>query len=172
MTDMTFREVRELLDLVEQGDAAEVKLEWGDIRVHVVRKSAAAEMLPQQQVAIATPAEASIAAPAPDLVSDAVAKPAPAPAPAKEHAAPGEYEGCVAVRAPLAGIFYHAPAPDAPPFIEVGQKVGPSTEVCIIEVMKVMNIVKAGMAGTVVAVEAANEEAVQFQGALLWIRPE
>lgn len=165
MADVTFREVRELLDLVEQGDATEVKLEWGEVRVHVVRKSIAAEA-PLQQKAAVVPVAAPVAQPIPD------ARPVAAAAPAKGLASPAQYEGCVAVRAPLAGIFYHAPAPDAAPFIEVGQKVRASTEVCIIEVMKVMNVVKAGTAGTVVAIEAANEEAVQFQAALLWIRPE
>lgn len=168
MTGMTFREVRELLDLVEQGSATEVRLEWGDIRVHVVRKSAAAEATPQQQVMAAGPTAPSIPASVPE--------PAVAAATAAEAATrqtlSADYEGCIAVRAPLAGIFYKAPAPDAPPFVDVGQKVTPSTEVCIIEVMKVMNVVKAGVAGTVVAVEPSNEEAVQFQAALLWIRPE
>jgi biotin carboxyl carrier protein len=61
-----------------------------------------------------------------------------------------------AVAAPLPGTFYHAPQPGAPPFVEVGDAVGPETVIGIIETMKLMNPVHAGRAGTVAEVLAPN----------------
>jgi biotin carboxyl carrier protein len=54
-----------------------------------------------------------------------------------------------AIAAPLPGTFYHAPQPGAPPFVAVGDEVGPETVVGIVETMKLMNPVHAGRAGTV-----------------------
>jgi biotin carboxyl carrier protein len=61
-----------------------------------------------------------------------------------------------AVPAPLPGTFYHAPQPGAPPFVTVGQEVGPETVIGIIETMKLMNPVHAGRSGTVAEVLAPN----------------
>jgi len=68
-----------------------------------------------------------------------------------EHAADPD-----AVAAPLPGTFYHAPQPGAPPFVTVGDEVGPETVVGIVETMKLMNPVHAGRAGTVAEVLAPN----------------
>ncbi len=61
-----------------------------------------------------------------------------------------------AVAAPLPGTFYHAPSPGAPPFVAVGDKVGPDSVIGIVETMKLMNPVHAGRAGTVAEVLAPN----------------
>ena len=61
-----------------------------------------------------------------------------------------------AVPAPLPGTFYHAPQPGAPPFVAVGDAVGPETVVGIVETMKLMNPVHAGRAGTVAEILVPN----------------
>ncbi|WP_298172996.1 biotin/lipoyl-containing protein [Novosphingobium sp.] len=61
-----------------------------------------------------------------------------------------------AVPAPLPGTFYHAPQPGAPPFVAVGDEVGPETVVGIVETMKLMNPVHAGRAGRVAEVIVPN----------------
>jgi biotin carboxyl carrier protein len=61
-----------------------------------------------------------------------------------------------AVAAPLPGTFYHAPQPGAPPFVAVGDVVGPETVVGIVETMKLMNPVHAGRAGTVADIIVPN----------------
>lgn len=60
------------------------------------------------------------------------------------------------IGAPLPGTFYHAPSPGAPPFVAVGEAVGPETVVGIVETMKLMNPVHAGRSGTVAEVLVAN----------------
>ena len=76
------------------------------------------------------------------------------------------------VRAPSPGIFWRAPSPGAPPFVEVGDRVNPDSVVGIIEVMKLMNQVTANLSGTVVAIVAANAEQVGKDQVLVVITPD
>ena len=72
---------------------------------------------------------------------------------------------------PIAGVFYRAPGPDAPPFVEVGQRVAADDVIGIVEVMKLMNTVRAGVAGTVIEVCVGNAELVEFEQVLVRIDP-
>ena len=74
--------------------------------------------------------------------------------------------------APNLGTFYRSPKPGSPPFVEVGQKVTADTEVCLIEVMKLFTSVKAGTAGTVRHVAAADAELVEGGQVLLYIESD
>ena len=76
-----------------------------------------------------------------------------------------------AVRAPMVGTFYRAPSPGAPPFVEVGSAVEAHTVVGIIEVMKLMNQIEAGMSGVVKQILVANAEQVDHGQALILIEP-
>lgn len=96
---------------------------------------------------------------------EAAARPLPAgkgahEEPSKEHKKeekPGKF-----VTAPLVGTFYAAASPDDPHFVKVGDRVEENTVICIIEAMKVMNEVKAGMSGTVAEVLVDNAHPVEF----------
>lgn len=74
------------------------------------------------------------------------------------------------VPAPLLGTFYRAPKPGAPPFIEVGATVEPNTIIGIIEVMKLMNTVRAGVSGTVTEILATDGALVEYGETLLRVR--
>ena len=76
------------------------------------------------------------------------------------------------ISAPMLGTFYRAQAPGAAPFVDVGTRVEPDTIVCLIEVMKMMNSVPAGVTGTIVEVCAVNAELVEYGVPLFNIRPE
>jgi acetyl-CoA carboxylase biotin carboxyl carrier protein len=96
--------------------------------------------------------------------------------PAADRAAPPadareSRDGTVAVEAPMLGTFYRAPGPGEDPFVEVGSAVDPDSTVCIIEVMKMMNSVTAGVAGTVVEVAAENGKLVEYGEPLFYVRP-
>ena len=80
-------------------------------------------------------------------------------------------DGLVTITSPMLGTFYRAEAPGEPPFVEVGSRVEPDTTVCIIEVMKMMNSIPAGVSGTVVEVCAENAEPVEFGAPLFRVRP-
>ena len=93
--------------------------------------------------------------------------PAAAPGPpAPESVAPGAAEagskGIVPIKSPMVGTFYSAPDPESPPFVKVGDHVGPETTVCIVEAMKVFNQIPAEVAGRVIAVLAENGAPVEF----------
>jgi acetyl-CoA carboxylase biotin carboxyl carrier protein len=83
-----------------------------------------------------------------------------------------QMDGLHAIVAPMLGVFYRAPAPGATPFVDVGARVEETTVVCLIEVMKMMNAVPAGIAGTIVEVCAANAEAVEYGVTLFRVEPE
>jgi len=85
---------------------------------------------------------------------------------------PRDTASLVAVKAPMSGTFFRAPAPDAPPFVEIGAHVAAGDTVCIIEVMKLFNSIAAGAAGIVVEIPVANEQAVTTGQAVIWIRPD
>jgi acetyl-CoA carboxylase biotin carboxyl carrier protein len=93
--------------------------------------------------------------------------PPAAPAPAPVAPPPTDIKHIVS---PMVGTFYRAPSPDAPPYAEVGQEVDAETVVCIIEAMKVMNEIKAEIAGVVTEVLAENAKPVEFGQKLFAVR--
>ena len=77
----------------------------------------------------------------------------------------------VAVKAPMLGTFYSAPKPGAPPFVTVGQSVSADDTVGILEVMKLMNYLKAGVAGKIMRIDAVNGDLAEFDQVLFMIDP-
>jgi len=96
---------------------------------------------------------------------------APAPSPAPASAASASDGSMLEVTAPFVGIFYRAPRPGAPPYIEVGSQVVEDTTIGIIEVMKLMNAVRAEVSGTVVEVLVEDGAVVEYGQVLLRIAP-
>ncbi|HVS84262.1 MAG TPA: biotin/lipoyl-containing protein [Gaiellaceae bacterium] len=79
-------------------------------------------------------------------------------------------DGVVDVTAPMVGTFYRSPTPGAAPFVEVGSEVDEGTQLCILEVMKLMNSVVAGVRGVVAEVCVENAAPVQFGDVLFRVR--
>ena len=88
-----------------------------------------------------------------------------------EQRAPAPTDGVATISAPMIGTFYRAEAPGAAPYVEVGSRVETDTVVCLIEVMKMMNPIPAGVGGMIVEVCAANGEAVEYGAALFHVQP-
>jgi acetyl-CoA carboxylase biotin carboxyl carrier protein len=82
-----------------------------------------------------------------------------------------ERDGAVTITAPMLGTFYRAESPGQPPFVEVGKRIEPDTIVCIIEVMKMMNSVPAGVSGTIAEVIAENAALVEYGEPLFRVEP-
>jgi acetyl-CoA carboxylase biotin carboxyl carrier protein len=91
---------------------------------------------------------------------------------AGSSSAAADEEGLIGVVAPLPGTFYRAPRPGAPPFVSVGDAVGPDTVVAIIETMKLMNSVHAGTPGRVARILVGNGEFAPLGITLLLIEPD
>lgn len=135
----------ELMDALKNRGLGEVELELDDVKIKI--KSAP----PAPVVPVAAPAAAPAAA-APAAQAEA----APAAAAAEELPAG------TPVKSPLVGTFYSSPAPDAPPFVLVGQKVKEGDTLFIIEAMKTMNEIKAPCDGTVVRILAQPGDMVEY----------
>jgi len=80
-----------------------------------------------------------------------------------------EENGFIAIKAPMLGTFYGAPKPGAPPFVEVGRLVSEDDSVCIIEVMKLFNTVKANVRGRIAKIYAENGQMVEYQQPLFLV---
>jgi acetyl-CoA carboxylase biotin carboxyl carrier protein len=91
-----------------------------------------------------------------------------APTPDTQHPTP---TNGATIDAPMLGTFYRAEAPGAAPFVDVGAKVEPDTTVCLIEVMKMMNSIPAGVEGTIVEVCADNAALVEYGQPLFRVEP-
>lgn len=80
-----------------------------------------------------------------------------------------EEDRFIAIKAPMLGTFYRAPKPGAPPFVEVGRRVSADDSVCIIEVMKLFNTVKANVRGRIAKICAENGQMVEYQQTLFLV---
>jgi len=150
---LTAKDVAEIMRLLEESSFDTLSLEMGGVKLNLQRGSAA----PVRQAS--APATA---APVPQ---------ATAPPPPAQKARPPSEAGLAEVASPLLGIFYRAPKPGEPPFVEVGAKVEEDTVVGIIEVMKLMNTVRAGVKGQVAEIIAENAALVEYGEVLMRVRP-
>ena len=159
---LTFKDVAEILKIVDASDCEEVILEVEGTRL-VVRKG-------QNNGAPSTPSVDAATTPPPASAE----QPAPAQSTGeKSTAAPVKIDdGLVAVRSPMVGTTYRRPAPDEPPFVEVGTRVGKGTPLCLIEVMKLFTTIEAPSAGVIVAIYADDATLVEFDQILFSISPE
>jgi len=148
---LTAADVAEIMRLVEQSTFDELTLELDGIKLCLRRGAAAAQPSP-------APASAISSQPA------TVARIEPA-VPAKPLD-PNVRD----VTSPLLGTFYRAPKPGAPPFVEVGATVDEDTVVAIVEVMKLMTAVRAGVRGTVTEMLASDGALVEYGETLLRVR--
>ena len=148
------KELKELLDLMKSHDLAEVELEEEGQKIRL-RKTEPHISAAPMAVQSALPAVPSAATPG----SDAGGEP---------EAAEGD-DGLHKVPSPLVGSFYRSPSPEADPFVIEGDRVEEDTVLCIVEAMKVMNEVTAGVSGVVREVLVENGSAVEFDQPLFKI---
>ena len=157
--DLSYDDVQNILKIIDASSLEELHLEIGEFKL-VVRKRGGR---PDSQIGGEAPPDPSPAAVRPEPLP--TASPGGRPSPRVQR------DGMIEVRAPMVGTFYRAPAPGAPPFVEVGAKVEPDDVVCIIEVMKLMNSIRAGRRGRVVEILAENAELVEYGQPLIVIEP-
>jgi len=140
-------DVREILRLIDESDVDELLVETEGFSLHVVRRGAAASD------------------------GDAPTREGDGGARVEEPSADRAADELLTVPSPMLGTFYRAESPGAAPFVEIGADVEPDTTVCIIEVMKMMNSVAAGVTGTVVEICPRSGELVEYGAPLLRLRP-
>ena len=162
---LTPQEIRQVLDILANSSWDEAVVTVGDVTIAVARNGAT---LPS----VSTPPAAAAALPAASVAVPAPVAPVVAPAaPASEAPAAVPASG-VRVEAPSVGVFWRAPEPGAAPFVEVGQRVEAGQDMCIVEVMKLMNRVPAPRTGVVTHIHVGNGEPVEYGTPLFSIDPE
>jgi acetyl-CoA carboxylase biotin carboxyl carrier protein len=155
---LTARDVEEIMKLLEGSTFDRLSLEVDGLKLELERGGGGAPRAPRAAPA-APAAQPAAAAAAP------AAPPPAAPAGARE-------EGLVEISSPLLGIFYRAPKPGEAPFVDVGSRVDTETVIGIVEVMKLMNSVSAGVSGEIVEIVGRNGELVEHGELLMLVRPD
>ncbi|MDJ0731578.1 MAG: acetyl-CoA carboxylase biotin carboxyl carrier protein [Crocosphaera sp.] len=152
---INFNELRDLLGAIAHTDIAEVSLKTETFELKVRRDvtTTTQQPTPITPEVVVTPSVPATPPPPPEM----------APSPAEKQ--------WVAITSPMVGTFYRAPAPDEPPFVEVGDRVDNSQTVCIIEAMKLMNEIEAEVTGEVMEIVVANGEPVEYGQTLMWVNP-
>lgn len=160
MSELTHDDVRTILKIIDSIGDRDLRLEIGDLKLYVARGGVPAGVMPSNLLT------GPVAEAAPAAVSRTVETPLEPQAKSEIPA------GQVAVRAPTMGTCYHAPSPDAAPFVKVGDHVEPQDVVCILDVMKLFSSLCAGVAGTVTAILIENEALVEQDEPLILIKPD
>ncbi len=171
------KELKAIVDWVNLAeDVRELSLKFGDVELYVSRNHEPAGVAGGAPGTVnghsGAPAAPAPAAAAPSTPSKDAA-PAPAPVvgePTAANDAGRLADDEVLISAPMLGTFYASPQPGAPAFVAVGDSVVPNTVLGIVEVMKLMNNVEAGVEGTVARVLVENESMVEYGQPLIVIR--
>jgi acetyl-CoA carboxylase biotin carboxyl carrier protein len=161
--DLTHNDIQSILKIIDAAEHLdEIEIVHGDFRLHVVRNGSGSLKEASKAATLTQPT-------APTAVA---AKPTAAPVKA-EVQTPAEMvpDGIVAIRAPMLGVFYRASSPGEKPFVEVGQRVRADDTVALLEVMKLFNSIRAGVDGEVVKILVDNGSMVEFDQALIFVKP-
>ncbi len=156
--NIDYKELKEILKLVNEAEITEFNLEVGDFKIGI-KKGGVVDVVP-----VAHAAPTPVAVHLPSATAPAVAS-VPA-APHKEVA-----DNLIKITSPMVGTFYRAASPDADPFVQVGDQVAHGQTVCIIEAMKLMNDITAEKAGKVVQILVKDGEPVEYGQVLMLLEP-
>ena len=150
------------MDSAKISEIADIMRSHGLTRVRVEDPDGSAVELECGGAPAAAPAPVPFPAPAAPAAPAPASAPAPAPAPVPAGDEPLDMSHTTAVRAPMVGVFYAAPAPGAEPFVQVGSKVKKGDTLCVIEAMKVMNEVTAEQDGEIVDICVKDGDLVEY----------
>jgi acetyl-CoA carboxylase biotin carboxyl carrier protein len=155
---MDFKQIQELIQLVNESNIGEVSIEQKDFKITIRQKEeqitqVMAASMPQMQL------------PMQQLQAPAMALPAAGAAPAAPAA------NTVTIKSPMIGTFYRRPSPDKPNFCEVGDEVSPGKVVCIIEAMKLFNEIESEVKGKIVKILVEDASPVEYDQPLFLVEP-
>ena len=146
--------LRKVLELFHDSDLEEIEVQhsfWHGTRIRLTRNRAPSPVAPAASMPIVSTAPPEPAAPAPAEKTD---------------------DGLHEVLSPMVGTFYRAASPEADPFVREGDRIESGQTLCIIEAMKIMNEIPAGIQGEVVEILVGDAQPVEYNQALFKIRPD
>jgi acetyl-CoA carboxylase biotin carboxyl carrier protein len=161
---MELDQIKAIICMMKENDLSEFSMEQDGLKIRIKRGPEGF----QPTVTVAAPVPVPVlAAPAAGSATPATAGLAPSGAATVVLDADAKF-----ITSPMVGTLYRAPAPDAPPYVEVGTVVDEETVVCIIEAMKVMNEIKAEVKGVITEVLSENAKPVEFGQKLFAVRTQ
>lgn len=147
---MNLKEIKEMISLMEEHNLLELELEREGLKVRLKRQ--ATGEISQSVEELPTPKKIKQTLQEEIVAEETAAK-------------------TVQIKSPMVGTFYRAPAPDAPPFVDIGTNIEIGTVVCIIEAMKLMNEIKSEVKGRIIEILVENGEPVEYNQPLFTVEP-
>lgn len=166
---MNYKEIKDLIKLVEQSGLAEFKLKDKDFELSIRTEKYSKDKSPQivsVAPAAAVPAVPVAAAPKPNPTT---ASPSDLPVNDEDTSAG---EGLIEVKSPIVGTMYRSSSPDKPPFVKVGDTIEVGQVVCIVEAMKLFNEIESEVAGKIVKVVVDDASPVEYDQVLFLVDPK
>ena len=164
---MNYKEIKELIKLVEESGLAEFKLKDKEFELSIRTEKYSKDKAPQ----IVSVASAPVAAPvAPQPAAAAAPAGTPDISPLDEAAASGQ--GLLEVKSPIVGTLYRSSTPEKPPFVKVGDSIEVGQVVCIVEAMKLFNEIESEVAGKIVKVVVDDASPVEYDQVLFLVDPQ
>ena len=143
---MDIRKIKKLIEMLQESDLMEIEVKEGEESVRIMRGGQSMSGANQTLVSSGSNHTSLDSTPAPLEVPE---------------------ESGSSIKSPIVGTFYRKPAPDKPPFVEIGDRVEAGDVVCIVEAMKMMNEIKSEFTGTVTAIKVEDGEPVEFDQQLI-----
>jgi acetyl-CoA carboxylase biotin carboxyl carrier protein len=143
---MDIRKIKKLIEMLQESDLMEIEVKEGEEPVRIMRGGQSLSGANQTLVSSGSNHTSLDSTPAPLEVPE---------------------ESGSSIKSPIVGTFYRKPAPDKPPFVEIGDRVEAGDVVCIVEAMKMMNEIKSEFTGTVTAIKVEDGEPVEFDQQLI-----
>lgn len=158
------KEIKKLIELVEESNINQLEVSrWGKkVKIMKTQGNSATNSTASETVSVATPQTAPQSVPAPTPAQSV-------PAPIEPKPADTLPSNVAEINSPMVGTFYRSPAPDADPYVQVGDIVTPGQVLCIIEAMKLMNEIEAEEKGRIVEILIDNAQPVEYNQALFKI---
>lgn len=155
---MEVKEIKGLIEFIAKSGLGEVNIETDQVKISVKRNPTVAQ------------APAAIPPPVVTLPTDAAVQESLSETSLATNNPPAP-PNLVEIKSPMIGTFYRAADPDAPPFVQAGDKISQGQPLCVIEAMKLFNKIEAEIAGTVVKVLVEDTSPVEYDQPLFLIAP-
>lgn len=166
---MTFKEIQDLIKLVQKSHLTEFKMKDGDFEVSIrtkEHKSGKEKIITATQPSIIPMTAAPVAPAAAPAATAAPAAPAD-----KAEAKAEDTSKYLEIKSPMVGTFYRSASPDKPPYIKVGDTVEAGSVVCIVEAMKLFNEIESEISGTIVKSMVEDASPVEYDQVLFLVDP-
>lgn len=166
---MTYKEIQELIKLLNKSELAEFKLKDGDFELSIRTKI----YVKNQRVESVVPAPSALAPVfLPSESNTAPANPSTAPKNVEQSDNNADdTSNLIEVKSPMVGTFYRSPDPEKAAFVKPGDNIAPGDAICIIEAMKLFNEIEAEVSGKIVKVMVENASPVEYDQVLFLVDP-